>query len=142
MDLSIVSPVFKGEKIVSHLVAGIVDALDSLPITYEILLVDDGSLDLSWQAIEKASRLNSHVIGIKLSRNFGQHTAITAGLHHSTGTFVVVMDCDLQDNPMEIPRLLSEIQKGSDYVLAQRIEKKHTLCQRISSRLFYGIFTQ
>jgi len=141
MKISIVSPVYKAEKIVSDLICQISEALQSLTHDYEILLVEDGSPDLSWQQIKIAAMQDQHVKGIKLSRNFGQHVAISAGLQHANGDFVVVMDCDLQDNPHEIPSLFHEINKGFDYVVAKRHQKKHTFLQRLSSRVFYAVFS-
>ncbi len=141
MDLSIVSPVYKAEQIIPELVQGIANAVNSLNIEYEIILVEDGSPDKSWHVIDQVSCSCSRLKGIKLSRNFGQHVAIAAGLNYSSGDYVVVMDCDLQDNPAEIPRLLLEVQNGKDYILAQRLSRKHSLFQRLSSKLFYGVFS-
>jgi len=141
MKISIVSPVYKAENIVSDLIYQVSEVLDTLKYNYEIILVEDGSPDRSWQQIKIAAMNDQHVKGIKLSRNFGQHVAINAGLQHASGDFIVVMDCDLQDNPRDIPLLLHEINKGFDYVVAKRYQKKHTLFQRLSSKVFYLVFS-
>src|SRR4051812_11330545 len=102
MKLSIVSPVYKAEKIVDELVKQVTEEVSKITSDFEIILVEDGSVDQSWQAIERNCIKDKRVKGVKLSRNFGQHYAITAGLSNTKGEWVVVMDCDLQDNPSEI----------------------------------------
>ena len=97
IHISIVSPVYKGEKMVAELVRRNVESVSTITDDYEIILVNDASPDNSWNEIVKQCELNSKVKGINLSRNFGQHYAITAGLHYAKGDWVVVMDCDLQD---------------------------------------------
>jgi polyisoprenyl-phosphate glycosyltransferase len=97
--ISIVSPVYQAENILAELIQRIKLALSSLNYKFEILLVDDGSLDKSWQKIVELSKTHPEIKGYKLSRNFGQHYAITAGLDQSQGEWIVVMDCDLQDRP-------------------------------------------
>lgn len=108
VKISVVSPVYKGEKMVSELVRRNMEALDGMGVDYEIILVNDASPDNSWQAIEQECKNNPKVKGLNLSRNFGQHYAITAGLRYTTGDWVMVMDCDLQDQPEEIPNLFAK----------------------------------
>lgn len=140
MLLSVVSPVYRAENIVDELVNRIHKAVSSISQEYEIILVEDGGPDSSWEKIERQTEKDSRVKGIKLSRNFGQHTAITAGLDHCTGEWIVVMDCDLQDQPEEIPRLYEEAIKGFDIVYAKRRERYDSWLKKISSKLFYKIF--
>jgi dolichol-phosphate mannosyltransferase len=135
--LSIVSPVYRAEQVVDELVQRIQQTLGSITEDYEIVLVDDRSPDGSWQRIAAQARRDSRVKGVQLSRNFGQHRAITAGLEHCRGQWVVVMDCDLQDQPEEIPKLLAEAQKGNDVVFARRTNRQDTALKRLSSWLFY-----
>ncbi|REG91503.1 dolichol-phosphate mannosyltransferase [Algoriphagus antarcticus] len=104
---------------------------------FEIILVDDYSPDTSWLEIERLSSVHPEITGIKLSRNFGQHYAITAGLDAAKGEWVVVMDCDLQDRPEEIPNLLAKAKQGFDVVLARRANRQDGLFKRLSSKLFY-----
>lgn len=108
---------------------------------YEIVLVDDCGPGNAWEVISEEARKNPKVKGLKLSRNFGQHYAISAGLHYSQGEWVVVMDCDLQDVPEAIPELYQKAQEGFDVVLALRISKQHSFFKRLFSRLFYGVLS-
>ncbi|GAA3951427.1 glycosyltransferase family 2 protein [Hymenobacter algoricola] len=136
--MSIVSPVYRADTMLDELVARIVASVAPITDSFEIILVDDRSPDNSWAGIQKQVSLDSRVKGLRLSRNFGQHRAITAGLDHSRGEWVVVMDCDLQDRPEEIPALLAKAQEGSDMVLARRFQRQDTFFKRLFSQLFYG----
>lgn len=138
--ISIVSPVYRGEKMVAELVRRNVESVSSITDNYEIILVNDASPDNSWSEILKQCSANSKVKGINLSRNFGQHYAITAGLQHTTGEWVVVMDCDLQDQPEEIPNLYRKAQEGYDIVYARRAKRKDSFLKRMSSTFFHAIF--
>ena len=137
MKLSIVSPVYRAELVLDELVERIAKSVPSAFNSYEIILVDDFSPDKSWQKIVEISSKNSNVRGFKLSRNFGQHYAITAGLNQVSGDYVVVLDCDLQDQPEEIEKLFNASQKGFDIVLARRYERKDSLYKKTVSKLFY-----
>jgi len=138
--ISVVTPVYKAELMVDGLVERIQKVLSVLTDDFEIILVEDGSADASWTAIEKVVRSMPKVKGVKLSRNFGQHNAITAGLDESKGDWVVVMDCDLQDRPEEIPKLLSEARKGFDIVYARRSDRNDSFLKKLSSVIFYKFF--
>ena len=126
---------------VSELVRRNVEALSGMGVEYEIILVNDASPDNSWGAIEQECRKNPNVKGLNLSRNFGQHYAITAGLSYAQGEWIVVMDCDLQDRPEEIPNLYKKAQEGFDSVLAQRIQRSHGWFKRMGSKYFYKVFS-
>ena len=141
IGISVVSPVYRGEKMVSELVRRNVEALSGMGVEYEIILVNDASPDNSWGAIEQECQKNPNVKGLNLSRNFGQHYAITAGLSYAQGEWVVVMDCDLQDRPEEIPNLYKKAQEGFDSVLAQRIQRSHGWFKRMGSKYFYKVFS-
>ena len=138
--LSVVSPIYRGEKMVSELVRRNVKALTTITDDYEIILVNDASPDNSWTSIEAECQKNPRVKGLNLSRNFGQHYAITAGLSYASGEWIVVMDCDLQDRPEEIPNLYAKAQEGYDIVLARRINKQFGFFKRLSSSLFHYLF--
>ena len=97
--ISVVSPEYKGERMVEELVNRLIVSLGKITDNFEIILVNDGSPYGDWAEIKKACERDSRVKGLNLSRNFGQHYAITAGLAHASGEWVVVMDCDLQDRP-------------------------------------------
>lgn len=137
MKLSIVSPVYRAELVLDELVERISNSIPAAFQSFEIILVDDFSPDKSWQKIVEIAKKNNTVKGYKLSRNFGQHYAITAGLNQVTGDYVVVLDCDLQDQPEEIEKLFNESQKGFDIVLARRYERKDTFFKKTVSKLFY-----
>jgi glycosyltransferase involved in cell wall biosynthesis len=139
--ISVVSPVYQAEEIVPHLVREIEYAIEKLVDSFEILLVEDRSRDGSWAAIKKECEKSSRVKGIRLSRNFGQHCAITAGLKHAKGEWIVVMDCDLQDRPDQIQALYSKALEGFDVVLARRWLRKDSMIKRLYSRLFYSVFS-
>lgn len=137
MHLSVVSPIYKGEKMLDELVTRITKAVTPITEDYEIILVNDMSPDDSWQVIERLCEEDKHVKGIELSRNFGQHYAISAGLANCTGDWVVVMDCDLQDRPEEIPNLYYKAQEGWDIVYARRVDRKDHFLKKFSSTLFF-----
>jgi glycosyltransferase involved in cell wall biosynthesis len=141
ISLSIISPVYHAEAMVKELVKQIRSAVKSICADYEIILVEDGSPDRSWEAIEQVCMEFPEVRGVKLSRNFGQHYAISAGLSLARGDWVVVLDCDLQDQPSEIPNLLQKAKEGYDVVLARRALRQDGFFKKISSRMFYGILS-
>jgi len=138
--ISIVSPVYRGEKMVAELVRRNVESVSTITDDYEIILVNDASPDNSWDEIVKQCAANPKVKGINLSRNFGQHYAITAGLHYAKGDWVVVMDCDLQDRPEEIPNLYKKAQEGWNIVYARRMNKKFGFFKKLSSTVFHLLY--
>lgn len=123
-----------------ELVSRIEASVETFTFDYEIILVNDCSPDESWTKIKEICSRDKQVKGVNLSRNFGQHYAITAGLAESTGEWVTVMDCDLQDRPEEIPNLYNKAQEGFDTVFAQRTERKDKFLKRLSSTLFNATF--
>lgn len=139
--ISVVSPVYKAEKIVNELVRQLHENLTLITDDYEIILVNDDSPDNSWEAIVGECSKDKRVKGINLSRNFGQHYAITAGLHFAKGEWVIVMDCDLQDRPDEIPNLYKKAQEGWDIVYARRVNRKDGFFKKITSRIFSAFYT-
>lgn len=140
IKLSIVSPVYRAEKMVHMLVERIVKSVATITEDFEIILVNDASPDASWSVIEHECAQDKRVKGINLSRNFGQHYAITAGLHYAQGGWVVVMDCDLQDRPEEIPALYQKALEGYDIVYARRVDRQDKGLKKLSSTLFHKTF--
>lgn len=140
IKLSIVSPVYRAEKMVHMLVERIVKSVDVITEDFEIILVNDASPDASWSVIEHECAQDKRVKGLNLSRNFGQHYAITAGLHYAKGEWVVVMDCDLQDRPEEIPALYQKAMEGYDIVYARRVDRQDRWIKRVPSLLFNAVF--
>jgi dolichol-phosphate mannosyltransferase len=139
-QISVVSPVFNESGCIQAFYAEVSAALSTITDAWEIVLVDDGSGDDSWQQIRQLSERDSRVRGVRFSRNFGHHIAITAGLDHCDGDWVVTMDSDLQDPPDAIPRLLEKALDGFDVVVALREGRKHGLIKRILSRAFYAAY--
>jgi dolichol-phosphate mannosyltransferase len=138
IELSIISPVYKAGNIIDALVERIVSAVSKITNNYEIILVEDCGFDNSWQKILENCKKNPQVKGIKLSRNYGQQYAIQAGLDASKGKFVVTMDCDLQDQPEEIEKLLNKAKEGFEIVVASRKNRQDDFFKRSLSRIFYS----
>jgi len=138
--ISIVSPVYRAEKILPILVSEINLVMERIGEDYEIILVDDRSPDNSWEVMKVLSSQNPKIKSIRLSRNFGQHSAIFAGLTKTKGDWVVVMDCDMQDQPKEIAKLYKKALEGYDIVLGQRENRKDKFLKKLSSKLFYTVF--
>ena len=138
--ISIVSPVYRAEKILPILVSEINLVMERIGEDYEIILVDDRSPDNSWEVMKVLSSQNSKIKSIRLSRNFGQHSAIFAGLTRAKGDWVVVIDCDMQDQPKEIAKLYKKALEGYDIVLGQRENRKDKFLKKLSSKLFYKVF--
>ncbi|SNC67701.1 dolichol-phosphate mannosyltransferase [Hymenobacter gelipurpurascens] len=136
--ISVVSPVYQAERVLDELVTRLEAELASLDgASWEIILVDDGSTDESWQVICRHAARIPQVRGLRLSRNFGQHHAITAGLDQCKGQWVIVLDCDLQDQPEEISRLWQKAQEGYEAVLARRGQRTDSPVTIWGARLFY-----
>jgi len=127
------------EAIIPELVRRIRDAVQPLTANFEVILVEDGSPDRSWDAIVRECERDSRVKGVRLSRNFGQHAAITAALAHATGDHVVVMDCDLQDDPADIPKLYAKELEGFDVVFARKRTREFSPLKNVTARLYYRL---
>ena len=138
---SIVSPVYRAELLVDLLVETIIKEVTPITEDFEIILVDDGSPDKSWERMEEIARSDKRVKALRLSRNFGQHYAITAGLDTARGEWIIVMDCDLQDKPSEIKKLYNKTREGFDIVLAQRIQRRDKFLKRFFSKSFYRVLS-
>jgi dolichol-phosphate mannosyltransferase len=138
--LSVVIPVYKAEKCLEELYLRLTTSLEKITKDYEIVLVEDRGGDRSWEMITQLASKDGRIKAIQFSRNFGQHFAITAGVDHCNGDWVVVMDCDLQDRPEEIIRLYAKAQEGHDIVLARRVRRRHGLFKRMASWFFYKVF--
>lgn len=140
MELSIISPVYHGEKMLNELVQRIHAAIKELTDDYEIILVNDCSPDLSWQKITEICSHDKKVKGINLSRNFGQPYAITAGLSYAAGEYVAVIDCDLQNKPEDLPAMYRKAKEGYDIVSARRVVREDTFLKRLSSATFHKVY--
>lgn len=139
--ISFVSPVYKAEKILDKLVDEIQKTMLVLGKPYEIILIDDRSPDKSWDVMKVISCKFPEVKSVRLSRNFGQHPAIMAGLTLAKGEWVVVLDCDLQDQPKEVLKLYNKAQEGFDVVLAKRKNRQDSFFKKMNSKLFSVIYS-
>jgi dolichol-phosphate mannosyltransferase len=134
--VSVVSAVYQAADIVDELIRRLTAELDKQGVPFEIILVDDGSSDDGWARVRAAAQRDSRIKGVRLSRNFGQHFAITAGLDLSRGRWVVVMDCDLQDDPGDIAALLAKAREGFDVVYAVKRERRHAWWKNLAGTAF------
>jgi glycosyltransferase involved in cell wall biosynthesis len=138
--LSIILPAYSEEKNIHPLCHEIIAQLEGSS-DFEVIFVDDGSKDQTFQKIEELTSKDARVKGIRLSRNFGHQTALLAGLNESRGDVVIMMDADGQHPPAMIPRLMEKLDEGYDVVNTTRINVKGTsLFKRMSSRWFYRVF--
>ena len=140
MDISVVVPVYGCRAALPELHKRLTDTLSKLTKEYEIILVNDQCPQNSWEVIEELCAKDFHVKGIELSRNFGQMKAILAGLDYSTGSWVVVMDCDLQDRPEEIIKLYEKAQEGYDAVFARRSQRQDKKLKKFLAAQFYKVY--
>lgn len=138
--ISVVIPVYKAEACMHELQQRLLNAIEPITSDFEVIFIEDCGGDQSWNLIHEIAKADPRFKGIQFSRNFGQHYGITAGLDHCSGDWVVVMDCDLQDAPEEIPNLYHKALEGFDVVLAQRINRKDKAEKKLSSILFYRLF--
>ena len=137
--ISVVVPVLNEESLVKELIKRIDTVLKNLSNNYKIIVIDDGSSDETWNSIIDTKIEINDVLAIKLSRNFGQHYAISAGLAHCNSEWVVVMDGDLQDRPEVIPKLLEKALEGHDIVFVNRENRPESLIYKLAQKLFYAI---
>lgn len=140
MDYSVVIPVYGCRNALPELHKRLTDTLTQITKDYEIILVNDGCPQNSWEVIEELCKSDGHVKGIELSRNFGQMKAILAGLDYCTGEWITVMDCDLQDRPEDILRMYEKAKEGYDVVFARRTKRRDPFFKSLVSKLFYKIY--
>lgn len=138
VEVSIVVPMYNEEANLGQFFARTITVLNNLNITYEIVCINDGSIDNTLAELLKYQQNNNCIKVIDLSRNFGKEIALTAGLDYSCGAAVIPIDADLQDPPELIPDLLSKWREGYDMVYATRlIRRGETFIKRITAKLFY-----
>ena len=138
-DISIVVPVYGSDGTLRPLYERVVAAVNRIPASFELIFIDDGGPGNPWEIINKMAENDSRVKGIKLSRNFGQHSAIMAGIDVTRGSWLVIMDCDLQDRPEEIPRLWAKAQEGHDIVVGRRVARQDEFLKRFFSKTFHWV---
>lgn len=137
--VSVVVPVYNGARLVERLVQEVAASLDGEP--YELLLIEDGSQDSSWDAIVTAASLSPDVKGFRLSRNFGQQIAVSAGIAKARGKYVIVMDCDLQNPASAIPEILKSLRAGHELVYTVSKTRNNTR-DALTSQLFWFVLTR
>ena len=138
--ISVVTPVYRCEECLITLYERIKQTLETITSDYEIIMVNDASPDNSWKLIKTIAVNDSKVVGINLTKNFGQHYAITAGLDNAMGDWIVVMDCDLQDQPEEIIKLYNKALEGFDVVFGKRIKRNDSYIKKLSSKIFFSLY--
>lgn len=139
--LAVVIPVYQAAEAIEPLVAELVAALTRITDDFDVLLVDDGSTDGSWARIQDQAARELRVRGLQLIRNFGEHVAITAGIDHVDADRIVIMACDLQDDPAAIEHMLRKADEGCDLVLVRRIARQDSWTKRLLARLFYALIS-
>jgi polyisoprenyl-phosphate glycosyltransferase len=139
--ISVVSPVYKCSTCLIELYIRLVKTLETISNNFEIIFINDSSPDDSWAEIVKLCKKDFRVKGLNLSRNFGQHYAITAGLNFAKSDWIVVMDCDLQDQPEEISKLFLKATEGYDVVYGRRNVRKDNFIKVYLSKLFYRLLS-
>jgi polyisoprenyl-phosphate glycosyltransferase len=139
IEISVIIPVYGCRSCLEALYTRLKPVLTELSPQHEMILVDDRSPDGAWENLRALAQRDRSVKALRLSRNFGQHAAITAGLAECRGRWAIVMDCDLQDPPEEIPLLYKSARAGFDIVFARRKQKKHPWLRRAAARAFFWI---
>ncbi|WP_077328231.1 glycosyltransferase family 2 protein [Virgibacillus siamensis] len=138
--ISVVVPVYGCEVCLKELCSRVTKTIEKIPAHFEIILINDASPDNAWETITQLSASDERIKGIDLARNFGQHHAITAGLDYTVGDWIVVMDCDLQDQPEEIENLYQKALEGYEVVFGNRTIRQDNWFKRHTSKLFYQVY--
>lgn len=139
VELSVVVPVYGCKECLEELHRRLDKEVKKITSSYEVVFVDDRSPDGAWPVLEALAQTDSHVKAVRLSRNFGQHAAITAGLAASQGEWTVVMDCDLQDPPEAIASLYERAKVGFDMVLGRRKQRSHSPLRLLLARIYFKL---
>lgn len=132
---SVVVPVYNSEAIIEQTVAGIINFFRSNNLRYEIILVNDGSRDNTWNKLVHLTHANKNLRSINFLKNYGQHSAVYCGIRESKGDYVITMDDDLQNPPAEIIHLINKIKEGHDAVFAKFKVKQHSFTRRLGSKV-------
>jgi glycosyltransferase involved in cell wall biosynthesis len=139
--ISIITPCYGSPKALGELLQRTTATMAKIGVPFEMILVDDRCPMDSWSVIMKLARESDNVVGVRLSRNFGQHPAIYAGLSIAKGEWIVVMDCDLQDQPEEIESMYRHALTGYDAVRGRRSQRQDNFLRRLVSERFYAVLT-
>jgi polyisoprenyl-phosphate glycosyltransferase len=139
VEVSVVIPVYACAVSLPELHRRLTESLAWTRGSYELVFVEDRGPDDSWRVLRELADVDEHVRAFRLSRNFGQHAAITAGLGQARGAWIVVMDCDLQDPPEQIERLYRKASEGYEIVLARRTRKRSSFFRRLAGNVYFGL---
>ena len=142
LDISIVVPVYNEEENVLFLHQKLIAALDGLHLPYEVIYVDDGSRDASFDLLKQAAGDDARIKVIRFRRNFGQTAAMSAGMQHASGKVIIPLDADLQNDPADIPRLLEKINEGYDVVSGWRHKRQDNPLRTFPSRVANAIISK
>ncbi len=140
IDFSLVIPVYKSRNTLEELYSRIVKVLSKKGFNYEVIFIDDGSDDGSWNLLEKFCRKDKHVKAVQLTQNFGQHNAIMCGFREARGKYVITLDDDLQNPPEEIPKLIKKINEGYDLVYGEYSYKQHSYFRNLGSMVIQMLY--
>lgn len=135
IDLSIVIPVYNSQEALPELVLRLGTVMASQGVSWELILVNDGSRDRSWQMIRELQAVHPNIQGVDLMRNYGQHNALLCGIRMARGVVIVTMDDDLQHPPEEIPKLLAKLAEGIDVVYGTPQQEQHGVWRDLASRI-------
>jgi undecaprenyl-phosphate 4-deoxy-4-formamido-L-arabinose transferase len=138
-DVSLVIPVYNEEATLEEAYRGAVEALEAVGRAFEIIFVDDGSIDATWSIVERLHASDPRVGGVRFKRNFGQHPAMHAGFVRARGDIVVTMDADLQNAPSDLPKLIAAVAGGADVASGRRVGREDTRRRTIPSRVVNGM---
>ena len=140
MKFSVISPVYQAVDCIDELIVRIINSLEEITNDYEIILVDDGCPSGSWSKIKDNCNKNLKIKGVKLSRNFGQHYAVNAGLEHATGDVNIIIDCDLQDDPKYFKDFFDHYKKGYDIVFSKIDRKNHSFFKNLTAKIYMNVY--
>jgi undecaprenyl-phosphate 4-deoxy-4-formamido-L-arabinose transferase len=135
-SVSVVVPVFNSKGTLKKLVERIEEVLSEYAEAFEVILVNDGSRDSSWEVIKDIASQNGNVRGINLMHNYGQHNALLAGIERTRYDSIITIDDDLQNPPEEIPKLLDKLGEGFDVVYGKPIKRGHNSWRNLGSKIF------
>lgn len=138
--ISIIVPVYRCCESLEPLYKRLLNTLTVITNQFEIILIDDASPDDAWEKISILAQHDFRVKGIRFSRNFGQHHAISAGIDQAVGDWAIVMDCDLQDRPEEIVKLYQKAQEGYDIVWGKRVERQDHWFKKMGSYYYHKVY--